>query len=180
MAATQATTGLILGVLALHPSSGYDLKKHVDDSLRPLWRIGYGQLYPELRRLARDGLIERESQPGPRRRTVYRVTARGRSLLRRWLRESAADGGVLVRDELLLKLFIATLLSARDRDAVLAMLRRRHAAQAEGAERLRRHLTMPGHDRHSEQEALSLLDRILVLQRAYADGLSRLRQRRRS
>jgi DNA-binding PadR family transcriptional regulator len=98
---------VILGMLRHQPRSGYEIKQVVDRSTRFFWAASYGQIYPELRKLAKAGLVEGEAQAqGGRKRTVHRLTAAGRKELRRWLSE---DPEVLeVRDEGLLKLFFAS------------------------------------------------------------------------
>jgi PadR family transcriptional regulator, regulatory protein AphA len=100
------TAYVILGMLGWRPMSGYEIKSIVDKSTRLFWAASYGQIYPELRRLAEAGLIEGEARPqGSRQRNVYRLTPAGRKELRDWLR---ADPEVFeVRDEGLLKLFFA-------------------------------------------------------------------------
>jgi PadR family transcriptional regulator, regulatory protein AphA len=100
------TAYVILGMLRNQPRSGYEIKRVVDRSTRFFWAASYGQIYPELRRLAKAGLVEGDSQPtGARKRTVYRLTDAGREELRRWL-ERPAERHEL-RDEGLLKLFFA-------------------------------------------------------------------------
>ena len=72
------TGRVILGLLAVEPQSGYDIKALVDNSTRFFWAASYGQIYPELKRLAERGLIEAEADSeGGRRRTTYRITDRG-------------------------------------------------------------------------------------------------------
>jgi DNA-binding PadR family transcriptional regulator len=97
---------VILGMLRNEPRSGYEIKRAVDNSTRFFWAASYGQIYPELRELAKAGLVEGESQPtGGRRRTVYHLTDAGREELRRWL--DRLPERLELRDEGLLKLFFA-------------------------------------------------------------------------
>jgi PadR family transcriptional regulator AphA len=97
---------VILGMLRNGPRSGYEIKQVVDNSTRFFWAASYGQIYPELRKLAKAGLVEGESRPtGGRRRTVYRLTDAGREELRRWLDQPPER--LELRDEGLLKLFFA-------------------------------------------------------------------------
>jgi DNA-binding PadR family transcriptional regulator len=100
------TAYVILGMLSWRPMSGYDIKAGVDKSTRFFWAASYGQIYPELRRLAAGGLIEAEQAEGGRKRTEYRLTAAGRKQLRSWLAEEPAT--FELRDEGLLKLFFAS------------------------------------------------------------------------
>ena len=119
------TAYVILGLLSLGPKSGYEIKAFVDRSTRFFWAASYGQIYPELRRLAEAGLIEGEARPaGGRRRTVYAPTAAGRRRLRDWLE---LDPEVYeMRDEGLLKLFFADATGGRSAIDTLAAKRRHH------------------------------------------------------
>jgi DNA-binding PadR family transcriptional regulator len=100
------TAYVILGMLRNEPRSGYEIKRVVDSSTRFFWAASYGQIYPELRKLAKAGLVEGDSQPtGGRKRTVYRLTDAGREELRRWLDQPPER--LELRDEGLLKLFFA-------------------------------------------------------------------------
>ena len=104
--ALSSTAYVILGMLRNEPRSGYEIKQAVDNSTRFFWAASYGQIYPELARLAKAGLVEGTAQPtGGRRRTVYRLTEAGREELRRWLQEPPER--LELRDEGLLKLFFA-------------------------------------------------------------------------
>src|SRR5919197_4867217 len=101
-----STAYVILGLLRKEPRSGYEIKAAVDHSTRFFWAASYGQIYPELKRLAELGLVEGASEDqGRRRRTVYRLTAAGRRQLVRWLELPAET--LELRDEGLLKLFFA-------------------------------------------------------------------------
>src|SRR2546423_14488649 len=96
-----AVTPVVLGLLALGPRSGYDIKTVVDRSTRFFWAASYGQIYPELRHLEREGLIEGESAPrGARERRVYRLTVAGRDALTAWLLGPTVT--IELRDESLL------------------------------------------------------------------------------
>ena len=113
--------------------TGYEIKSIVDKSTRLFWAASYGQIYPELRRLEADGLIEGRADPhGGRRRNVYRLTAAGRRALRRWL-DSEPEVYEL-RDEGLLKLFFA---GAVDGESAIATLDAKRAKHQEMLEHLR-------------------------------------------
>jgi len=120
----NAVTPVILGLLSLGPRSGYEIKATVDRSTRYFWAASYGQIYPELRRLEREGLIEGEDAPnGSRPRRLYRLTDEGRAELEAWLRR---EGPLMIehRDELLLRMFFADALP-RDEALLLLETRRR-------------------------------------------------------
>lgn len=100
----NGVTPVILGMLALGPRSGYDIKKFVDNSTRFFWAASYGQIYPELKRLEAAGLIRASEPEGGRRRTEYDLTEAGEAALREWL-TSSEELTYEVRDEGLLKFF---------------------------------------------------------------------------
>jgi DNA-binding PadR family transcriptional regulator len=75
----------ILGLLADHPDTGYDLAKRFDGMLSGFaWHASHSQIYPELKRMTADGLIEVISE-GARHSRTYTVTDAGRAELRRWM-----------------------------------------------------------------------------------------------
>jgi DNA-binding PadR family transcriptional regulator len=92
----------LLGLLAEHPASGYDLLKQFEGSLAFVWPATQSQLYTELGRLADGGLIE-VSAHGARGRKEYALTADGRAELERWLRDTVPDR--TIRDERVLRTF---------------------------------------------------------------------------
>jgi PadR family transcriptional regulator, regulatory protein AphA len=106
------TARVILGMLGLGARTGYDIKQVSDASTRFFWGASYGQIYPELRRLAEAGLVEAEDDPaGGRKRVAYRLTDAGQKALREWLlSEAPMEFGM--RAEGLLKLFFGGLLEA--------------------------------------------------------------------
>ncbi len=80
------TAYVILGMLSGEPRSGYEIKAAVDNTTRFFWAASYGQIYPELKRLAEAGLvIGSEAPTGGRKRTVYEITADGEAELKAWL-----------------------------------------------------------------------------------------------
>ena len=115
----SATAYVILGFVRNEPRSGYEIKAVVDNSTRFFWAASYGQIYPELKRLAEAGLITGSDLPtGGRKRTVYEITADGEEELRAWLRQEPET--FEMRDEGLLKLFFA---DALPREEALEILR---------------------------------------------------------
>jgi PadR family transcriptional regulator, regulatory protein AphA len=99
-------TWAILGLIALEPSSGYDIKRIVDRSIRHFWAASYGQIYPELKRLEEAGWISGDNVPrGGRARRIYRITSSGSQALRGWMH--GRETRVEMRDESLLRLFFA-------------------------------------------------------------------------
>jgi len=116
-----AVTWAVLGLIALEPRSGYDVKRIVDRTIRHFWAASYGQIYPELRRLVEAGWITGEdASSGGRRRRLYRITPAGRAALLEW--QHGSDTRIELRDESLLRLFFADTLP---RDEALGLLQAR-------------------------------------------------------
>jgi len=74
----------LLGLLADQPRTGYDLTRIFDGSLFNVWPASHSQIYPELARLAADGLI-RQAATGSRGKKVYEITPKGLEEVRVWL-----------------------------------------------------------------------------------------------
>lgn len=134
MPRTNRTRYTILGVLTHGPMSGYDVKSFIERSIGNFWRESYGQIYPTLKALEAEGLVERETLEGDGRpdRNVYSVTLRGRETLRDWLVLPAEPE--IPRHELLLKLFFGVQVDPEDN---LAHVARYRSQAAEALEKLR-------------------------------------------
>ena len=138
----NAVTPVVLGMLSLGPRSGYDIKQVVDRSTRFFWAASYGQIYPELRRLEEERLIEGEDAPsGGRSRRIYKLTKAGRDALRDWLFGSTVT--IELRDESLLRLFFADSLP---REEALVLLEGRKMGHEEFLQALREIDARPGED----------------------------------
>lgn len=80
------TEGLILSLIdTLDGAYGYKLIKEMDNRSRGLLRFKEGTIYPALRKLESEGLIEGKWQmlPVGHKRRVYSITARGREALKK-------------------------------------------------------------------------------------------------
>ena len=120
MSTLTPTARVILGMLKLGAPTGYEIKKVIDSSTRFFWTASYGQIYPELKRLQREGLVRSREEPrGKINRTFYELTPKGDQALRDWLTD---DKSTIyeIHDEGLLRLFFSDVLPRED---VLANLR---------------------------------------------------------
>ena len=125
------TSYLVLGMVRLGISSGYAIKKVADESTQNFWPISLALVYPELARLEAAGLLNRRSDPrGGRARSAYTITARGEKALGAWLR-SAKVAPVQIRDEAMLKLFLADALGDEDQLQLIRALRERNREKKE-------------------------------------------------
>jgi PadR family transcriptional regulator, regulatory protein AphA len=126
----SATAYVILGMVSKEARSGYEIKGLVDNTTRFFWAASYGQIYPELKRLAGAGLVEGTDSPtGGRKRTVYGITKDGEAALKAWLRQPPET--FEMREEGLLKLFFANVLPPTDAVPILRGMRAHRLAAAE-------------------------------------------------
>jgi DNA-binding PadR family transcriptional regulator len=135
MPRTSATKYALLGLLSCSPSSGYAMKKFIDESIRYFWTENYGNIYPALSALEREGLAvkQRAQTSGRPDSNVFTITAKGEKELDKWLAEPCLPQ--LVRSELLLKLFFAGRLS---RGKAAALLKAELAKHKELLERYKK------------------------------------------
>ncbi len=98
----------ILGLLADGPLHGYELKARYDAELVPSSKLNFGQVYPALERLQRDGWLEHDvvSQQERPDKKVYGLTEEGRSQLQAWL-DTPSALNLDARNETFLKLMLA-------------------------------------------------------------------------
>lgn len=96
---------VLLGLLTIEPMSGYDLGLTIRASVGHIWNESYGQIYPNLKKLASDGCVssKMERQKGKPDRRIYSITEKGRERLRKWL--AVPPQPEIPRNEMLLKLF---------------------------------------------------------------------------
>ncbi len=92
----------MLGALSVEPMTGYRLRAAITETLGHFWHESFGQIYPTLKTLEADGLIEREATTGS---GAFRITAAGEERLRSLLAEPFSPPPA--RDPLLLRLFFA-------------------------------------------------------------------------
>jgi DNA-binding PadR family transcriptional regulator len=99
-----STVESLLGLLTLGPMSGYEMRQRMEQSTANFWTESYGQIYPALKKMVKDGLatVEEQSKDG-RAKKVYRLTDAGERRLRKWL--GVETRPQVHRNELLLKVF---------------------------------------------------------------------------
>lgn len=110
----------ILTLLAIRPMSGYDVRRTYERSMQRVWYAPIGQVYPTLRAMEHDGLLESSvhiQQDRPNRRE-YRLSPSGERALDEWL----ADPVALPRmhHEFLHKMFLLDRMQPSERTAFVA------------------------------------------------------------
>ncbi len=125
------TTGyVVLGLLSFDRElTGYECKQWADGSLRFFFSSpAMSQIYDELERLQRYGYVRSRDDSGgsDRSRRAFRITAAGRTALRRWVdRENV--GAPVLKHSVALRIFLGHLADPARLDALLA----EHAARTE-------------------------------------------------
>ena len=124
------TSYAILGLLAVKPWSTYELTQQMERSLGHMWPRAQSKLYEEPKKLVEHGLARVTGEKvGRRGRNVYRITAKGRRALAKWL-ESPGSGPSLEFEQLL-KVFFADGGTRTDTMRTLAAAREWSATMSE-------------------------------------------------
>src|ERR1700679_666642 len=102
---SSSSMEVLLGLLTIQPMSGYALGQTTRGSVGHFWNESYGQIYPNLRKLAAGGFVscKTERQKGKPDRYIYSITEKGRGRLTGWL--AVPPQPEVPRNEMLLKLF---------------------------------------------------------------------------
>jgi PadR family transcriptional regulator AphA len=100
------TPYVLLGMLLPGPANGYELKRRIETSVGHFWQESFGQLYPALALLERQGLVRQVAQEGARAKARrFAITPAGRKALASWVMTPPTPQPE--RNELLLKVFFA-------------------------------------------------------------------------
>jgi DNA-binding PadR family transcriptional regulator len=109
MARTAQTELAVLAALSVSPMTGYAVREAILTHLGSFWAESFGQIYPTLTRLAREGHVM--AQAGDRAgSSIYSLTPSGREELITLMSAPAAE--VPPRNGLLLRLFFGNVLGA--------------------------------------------------------------------
>ncbi|GEK21800.1 PadR family transcriptional regulator [Cellulomonas xylanilytica] len=112
----------VLGFLSIAPMTGYDLRKHMEESVAHFWPADQAQIYRTLGHLAADGLVDVRTIPqqGNPDRREHSITDAGLAELDSWL--AAPVEYVPSREVFLVRLFFVGRLGT---DRVRAVLQER-------------------------------------------------------
>ncbi len=77
---------LILGIILIHPYTGYDIKKCIGQRFGIFYKASFGSLYPALNRLEKKGYVTTYEEPqGGRKKIFYQITETGKDCVMEWL-----------------------------------------------------------------------------------------------
>ena len=95
----------LLGLLAVEPASGYDLKRAINRSTYFIWNATGPQIYNTLHKLREERCITSRSlaQDGKPDKQIHTITTRGRIRLEEFMSEPIQAS--VTRDEVLLRIF---------------------------------------------------------------------------
>jgi DNA-binding PadR family transcriptional regulator len=100
----------VLGALSVEPATGYAVREAIREVLGHFWSESFGQIYPALAELERQGYVQRSG--GPRAgSSVFTITESGTARLRELLSEPVQ--AAQPRNGLLLRLFFGRTLGAQ-------------------------------------------------------------------
>jgi len=172
----------LLGLLAVEPASGYDLKRAINRSTYFIWNATGPQIYNTLHNLREEGFITSESkaQKGKPDKQIHTITAGGRAALKEFMGKPIRSS--VTRDEVLLRIFFGNFASKntikRELGAYLDRIRQERAFMETTEARINAH---PG-GKHEARRFQLLSLRIKVAQirameqelvRFLADGADR-------
>lgn len=164
----------LLGLLAVQPASGYDLKRAINRSTYFIWNATGPQIYNTLHNLREEGQITSVSkaQKGKPNKQIHTITACGRAALKEFMGQPIRTS--VTRDEVLLRIFFGNFASKknikRELQAYLERIRLERATMEMTEARINAH---PG-GKHEARRFQLLSLRIKVGQiRAMEDELVR-------
>ncbi|MBW3670725.1 MAG: PadR family transcriptional regulator [Acidobacteria bacterium] len=168
---TNRSRYAILGLLSHKPSTGYDIRKTIEQELSHFWNESYGQIYPILNALAAEKLAtcRRRRQSGKPDRQVYSITARGRRALREWLRQPAALQ--TERNETLLKLLFSESLSPSERRGLIESYRQKQQELLAQLNEIEKTLD----DQYRDRDHSGFDTRLLTVSHGRAEARARIR-----
>jgi DNA-binding PadR family transcriptional regulator len=116
----------ILALVATKPQSGYDIARQMKLPLGYFWQAKHSQIYPELARMQKRGLVEftqvdQKTRPA---RKVYSVTEAGKSALAEWV--AAPPQERPSNDEIVVKAYSLARIPAASSAALIRSQMRTH------------------------------------------------------
>lgn len=110
---------VILGLLMERPMTGYDIVKTFSERLNEFWYAKHSQIYPELKRLEEEGLVEFSIQITGEvmEKKCYFLTDKGKQEFKRWLK-AETDLEPAPKDVFRLKVYFLAFLEPEKRQEI--------------------------------------------------------------
>ncbi|MGJ4732441.1 PadR family transcriptional regulator [Leptospira levettii] len=95
----------LLGILSQCEMNGYEIRKYIESTISFFWSESFGQIYPTLSKLEKDGFIKEweKTDSNGKKKKVFKVTRPGLEEFRKWMDQSPIQTNK--RNELLFKVF---------------------------------------------------------------------------
>ncbi len=106
----------ILGLLDKQEMSGYDIMNQFNHNMVHFWSAKHSQIYPELKKLTQEGLIEFRSVSQGNKvldKKIYSITSKGKQELQQWL-DKLMPLPDTVKDEFMLKAYFVSSMSKEE------------------------------------------------------------------
>jgi PadR family transcriptional regulator AphA len=133
----------LLGLLAVEPASGYDLKRAINRSTYFIWNATGPQIYNTLHGLREEGYLTSKSLPqrGKPDKQIHSITPSGRAALKDFMGKPIRAS--VTRDEVLLRIFFGNFASKktieRELEAYLDRIGKERAAMEATEARINAH-----------------------------------------
>jgi DNA-binding PadR family transcriptional regulator len=122
------TAASLLGFLHRGPRTGWELQRALQGAIGDFWNVTRSQIYRELHDLAERGYAD-VGKPGPRDRTPYSITKKGRQAFSDWIVQD--PGPDLFRSRLVLTVFFGDHLEPKRLRQIVADALRFHERRLE-------------------------------------------------
>jgi DNA-binding PadR family transcriptional regulator len=89
----------VISLFSRNPESGYSLMRHIEEKTKGTWRPGPGTIYPLLKSLSEEGLIQPTGREGREDSVTYSATEKGKQELaemQRMMLERGKEGQALI------------------------------------------------------------------------------------
>lgn len=102
---------IVLGLLMQGPMSGYDIKQQYESRLRHFFNASYGSVYPALKLLEREGLLEKKLvlQEGKPNKNMFYITETGKQQFLHYMHTPIEED--VVRSDISARLFFGSEIS---------------------------------------------------------------------
>lgn len=151
--------------------SGYEIKKIINIRMSFFWQESYGQIYPELSKMQKEGLIDFSNteaiQKSKREMTKYKINNEGQKVLKKWMEaENEKDTS---RSEFLLKMFLSTEQNKVEMRKHILQFKEQSEQKIRLFQLFQQELTRDVEMHHNHRQILKVLDLGLRQAMLYAD-----------
>jgi len=172
---SRKTRYVIMGLLSEQPLTGYQIKQLIDIRFRFFWNESYGQIYPELKQMVDEGLIEALSlDKQVHQKQTYALTSAGLMAMKQWLVLPVETE--TYRLEILVKMYFASLVDPQTMIHHIDDFKTQHQKELMILNMFRSELEKIA-DNHNHQDILSVISLGIKTNQAYLDWCDETKRR---